>query len=339
MIEIHKRETRDGAIVVPPPLKIIREGADPQVGVRVRISPAVATEWLETRGDNRKVMQSVVDTYARDMKEERWLFNGAPIQFDEEGKLLNGQHRLWAVIESGCTIEAIIQWGIPRAAQATIDAGAKWQSKDILYMMGEKNTALLQATLKWIYRDETGRILSAGGVSNSKTLEILERHPNVRRSVDFMSSLKPPLYPSVSAFLHYKISAADPEKADIFFKRLTDGVELSETNPVYRLRERLGWGGKERIQQVDAMALAIIAWNAYRAGRSIQALIWRKNGPAASPFPTIDGAALGTTKVNKARARKPKIEKVPRELKPKTPRYAGTRREVASGGLVEHSRR
>lgn len=332
MIEIHKKVTADGAVTIAPPMAAFRKEADPTVGIRMLVTPEIATDWLETRGDNRKVMQTVIDQYAQDMKEGRWVFNGAPIQFDEHGKLLNGQHRLWAIIESGCSIEAVVQWGIPRISQATIDAGAKWMAKDVLYMAGEKNTSLLQATLKWIYKDETGQILSQRGMTNSKSLEILARHPNVRRSVEFIATVKGPLYASIAAFLHYKISAADPDKADVFFKRLADGLELTETSPIYRLRERLGTGWKnrsERILHVDAMALSILAWNAYRAGRPMNYLGWRKNGPAAQPFPTIDGAALGSIKISRPRGAK----------KPKEKPEPGSRREVATGGLAQHSRR
>ncbi len=200
LISIHKQDSPGGAITVPPNIRTLRAEADAQVGVKMHITPPIATEWLETRGNNRKVLQGTVDRYACDMKEGRWLFNGAPIQFDEEGKLLNGQHRLWAIIESGVAIEAVVQWGIPRDTQATIDAGAKWQSKDVLYMQGEKNTNLLSATLRWILRDEAGTIMSARSISNSQAIELLERHPQVRHSVEFIANNpRGPLKPSVAA--------------------------------------------------------------------------------------------------------------------------------------------
>ncbi len=320
MIEIQKKGTGEAAITVPPPIRQLQKEVNASVGTIVKVTPDVATEWLETRGDNRKVMQSVVDTYAGDMKEGRWIFNGAPIQFDEDGKLLNGQHRLWAVIESGATIEAVVQWGIPRSAQATIDNGAKWQGKDVLYMKGEKNVHLLQAALKWVYKDEVGGILGSRTISNSRTIEILDRHPNMRRSVDYIKLHKGPLVSSVAAFLHYKISAEDPERADIFFARLADGLELSESNPIYRLREKLAgaWKSTYKIGHVDALALAIIAWNYFRAGRNCAMLTWRKTGPNPQPFPTIEGADTAP-RVQRTRPHKLKGAPMPEE---------GVRREV-----------
>ncbi len=280
----------EGAFTLPPSIRDLARAADPTVGLRLHITPAVATEWLETRGNNRKVSQSRVDLYAKDMKEGRWVFNGAPIQFDEDGKLLNGQHRLWAIIEAGFTMDAIVQWGIPREAQATIDAGQKWQLHDLLYMDGECNTHVLQATLRWLYRDETGSLLNSQGISNSQAKELLERHPGVRRSVQFVVGHKSTMAPSAAAYLHYKVSQLDEDKANEFFARLSDGVGLQETDPVYRLRERYAaFMGKGRMHKSEALAIAIIAWNYYYKGKELRQLRWVSSGTQAQPFPIIEG--------------------------------------------------
>lgn len=355
MIEIKKRLDigGEGSHTIAPPIKTIAAGADPTVGVKMSITPAIATDWLETRGNNRKVLQSTVDRYGLDMRQGRWVFNGAPIQFDEEGKLLNGQHRLWAIVESGCTIEAVVQWGIPRAAQATIDNGQKWQVKDLLYMEDEKNTTLLQAALRWVFRDEIGSLMSSPGMSNSTAIELLERHPGIRRSVDFISSVRGPMYPSAAAFLHYKVSALDPDKADEFFMRLADGVGLQETSPVYRLRERLHYFlGRGRMHQSEALAIAIIAWNAFRAGKEMRLLIWRKAGANAQPFPQIDGLEPVVNKVQRPRNKvkaigtkgeglKRKPDRPKKTTAPASESTGGVRREVgdATTSAVYHTGR
>lgn len=348
-IHIKKEGGGEQAHVIPPAIRQLAAGADPTVGVRMMITPEIATDWLETRGNNRKVGQSIVDTYARDMKDGRWVFNGAPIQFDEEGKLLNGQHRLWAVIESGCSIDTVVQWNIPRSSQATIDAGHKWQLKDLLYMDGEKNTALLQAALRWVWRDEIGSILSSRGMSNSQAQEVLSRHPGIRRSVDFTATVRSALAPAAAAFLHYKIVENDPGKADEFFHRLSDGVGLTEFNPIYRLRERLlSYHGKGRMHSSEALAISIVAWNAFRAGREIRALVWKGSGAAAQPFPTIDGVTTPQriqmskyAKNKNSRRTSEKIRKSDKQVKlasevKSSTINTGVRREVGTSPNVTH---
>jgi hypothetical protein len=178
--------------------------------------------------------------------------------------------------------------------------------------------------------------MTSRGISNSKAIELLERHPTVRRSVDFIAAVRSPMSPSAAAFLHYKVAAADPDKADEFFQRLSDGIGIGPDGPtsaIYRLRERLlSYLGHSRMHQADALAIAIIAWNAFRAGKEIRALVWRKSGPAAQPFPIIEGAALATPKVQRPRGR-------PRNPKPPKVKEGGSRREVGDGVIARHARR
>lgn len=328
MIDIRKRTVDGEATMVAPPKSVIQAGADKSVGVRMNITPSVAAEWLETRGNNRKLTQSIVDEYSAEMKAGKWVFNGAPIQFDEEGKLLNGQHRLWAVLDSGVTIDVIVQWGIPRSTQATIDAGHKWMSKDVLGMHGEINCNLLQAALAWLNREASGSLLSTLRMTNTAAMKILELHPNIRESVHFIASHKGRalVLPSVAAYLHYKFSAVDPDRANEFFNGLSHGIDLAVNSPVYRLRERVlrSMTSKEKLTNTDMMALTIIAWNAFVEGRAVMALLWRKNGPTAQAFPTIVGLpSLGTAKTPRvARAKKGEVKK-------KFEKGSGTKREVS----------
>jgi hypothetical protein len=290
-VEVQIKDNKEGlAVTVPPPKVVIQANADGYVGVRMKVTPDIAAEWLETRGNNRNVKQSVVDRYKEDMLNGRWVFNGQSIAFDEEGKLLNGQHRLWAVVESGTTQEWVIQFGIPRETQATIDSGSIWQPKDILKMQGESNCAVLQAALAWIHREEGGNIMATRGMSNSVAMEILGRNPNIRRSVSFLvSHTRSVLAPSTEVYLHYRFASVNEEKANEFFLRLADGAGLPVDSPVYRLRERLlrHHGSKEKLSRIDMMAFTIIAWNYFYSGQTVKSLLWRRSGETAMAFPII----------------------------------------------------
>lgn len=95
--------------------------------MRVRISqitPAVAEKFLKQNRRNRDLVQSKVDTYARDMSSGLWGISESAICFDTAGQLMNGQHRLRAVIDSGATIQSIIAEGMPPDALLHMDSGA-----------------------------------------------------------------------------------------------------------------------------------------------------------------------------------------------------------------------
>lgn len=78
-----------------------------------KITPAKAKEYLEHNTDNyRSLSQKTVHVYAADMRNGCWQTNGEPIAFDENGTLLNGQHRLNAIIESGTSITMLVVRGV-----------------------------------------------------------------------------------------------------------------------------------------------------------------------------------------------------------------------------------
>jgi hypothetical protein len=89
------------------------------------VTPDQALKWLEEdHVYNRKVRQTVVAKYARDMAAGNWRETHEAIAFDPDGKLIDGQHRLWAIVESkidGLTL--LVAKGVDRDAQAYIDSG------------------------------------------------------------------------------------------------------------------------------------------------------------------------------------------------------------------------
>lgn len=68
---------------------------------RAKITPAIAIKILEMNAANREITWSVVLQYADDMKRGAWREMAAPISFNSIGQLIDGQHRLWAIVESG----------------------------------------------------------------------------------------------------------------------------------------------------------------------------------------------------------------------------------------------
>lgn len=72
----------------------------------------LAARWLEGNTHNRPIHQSRVDQYAADMKAGRWRLTHQGIAFDVNNILRDGQHRLWAVLNSGCTIRIPVTFNL-----------------------------------------------------------------------------------------------------------------------------------------------------------------------------------------------------------------------------------
>ncbi len=78
-----------------------------------KITPAMAEEYLKHNTNNyRAISDRRIKTYAADMRNGCWQVNGEAIEFAEDGTLLNGQHRLKAIIESGATVPILVVRGV-----------------------------------------------------------------------------------------------------------------------------------------------------------------------------------------------------------------------------------
>lgn len=70
------------------------------------ITPEEAEEYL-SRNDvnNRTINLEKVKVFADDMKKGKWQLNGEAIRFNEMGTLVDGQHRLMAIIKAGVPVK------------------------------------------------------------------------------------------------------------------------------------------------------------------------------------------------------------------------------------------
>jgi len=259
---------------------------------RVLVTPAMAEKFLARNGHNRRVQDSTVRRYASEMRNGRWIFTGEGIRFDTNGNLIDGQHRLHAVILSGVPTEFLVIEGLDPEAFRGIDKGAKRMVAHDLHVAGEKNPNNLAAAIAHLRRFERGDLWTCTAVerfvSSGEAFETLARYPGIRASVAFAERAKNVIPQSMAGFLHFVFSRHDRAIADRFFAALGDGVELGRTDPIYHLREQLLRAKADPARTMDwrhRMALAIKAWNLCATGRGIKKLQFK----STEDYPQIIG--------------------------------------------------
>lgn len=115
---------------------------------------------------NRPVRDSVVHTYAADMKRGAWELTTEAIGFDVNGHLIDGQHRLWACIEAKTNMTTHVAVGLKPEAREVINMGLKRTISDIaLFRTGQKLEVLVGATARFMM-GEASKVSSAGAVLN-----------------------------------------------------------------------------------------------------------------------------------------------------------------------------
>lgn len=96
------------------------------------VTPELAREFLKTNSTNRPLKRGTVQRYAQMMRNGEWRLTPQSVVFDTNGVLINGQHTLHAVIESGTTVQLMVSRGWPAETFAVLDRGANRTAADAL---------------------------------------------------------------------------------------------------------------------------------------------------------------------------------------------------------------
>lgn len=263
---------------------------DPSVEI-VDVTPQLAETWLSRNPNNRNLRRAVVDSYARDIAAGRWRLNGESIKFGAAGHLLDGQHRLSAVIQAETAVQMVVVRHLAADVMPTVDTGAKRSYGDALKLAGEENTATLAAVVRRAVMWERGQRTNTGAIRPTalEMNDFLERHPEVRASAELASRLgsRERLPASVIGLCHFLFAKIDYDEATWFMLRVADGDGIPATDPIAVLRNRViklrVSGG--RINETEGLALTIRAWNAHRAGETRSKLQMPKGGLTNENFP------------------------------------------------------
>ena len=258
----------------------------------IDITPDMAGEMLTHNTHNRPLRERVVNAYVEDMRNGDWEEDGQSIKFGKDGTLLDGQHRLAAIIESGVTLRVLVVRNLPNSTQENMDTQAKRTFGDVLRLRGETKYVALAAATRRVHLWEMGVRRGSGRIqpTNRQLLQTLEKYPWLRDSVAVTERVRAqvPIQGAVLALCHWLFVQIDGEDCDFFFARLSDGLGLLDGDPIHVLRKTAfkDMSERSRVSDVVILAYVIKSWNAYREGRTIGLLRYRPGGAKPEEFPT-----------------------------------------------------
>jgi hypothetical protein len=253
----------------------------------MKIGPAEALLFLEKNTMNRNVRDRRVKQYAHDMKEGLWRENGETIKRTRDGDLLDGQHRLWAIIESGVTLDMLVVDGLDPEVMPSIDTGASRSFSDVAKIGGYDHTGQLATCVRWLfwYSDpERADLIDSLGKhsrrqTNSALADYLVQNPEISERVHEAQVFKRAnrIIGAGTACAVYALAhSEDPIKAGQFFALLESGTNLTETSPVYHLRERLMSHTSVAMNRTERFALCLKAFRLFIDGEECKSLRWIK---------------------------------------------------------------
>lgn len=240
---------------------------------RVKIDPILAQKWLDTRELNiRSKRKAKVRNDSADMLAGRWAENGDVIRISEEGELLDGMHRCYAIIEANCEITLWVAFDVPKAAMPTIDIGSSRNFGDYLKMSGEHNHIVQAAITRRLEAWQRGSRISYGGKEASPMVVLKDLYWKNADDIRYAAKIGGDIQRQTqflrvtSAGLFFLLtSRIDHDQASEFKDRVLDGDKLSQNSPIAALRRRLMSYGANTIDDTGRFAMFINAWNLWRA--------------------------------------------------------------------------
>jgi hypothetical protein len=194
----------------------------------------MAASWLASAHPNRALSRMRVRRIAAAIRGGLWQVNGATIVVCQENKLLDGRHRLSAIVEAGESVQSFITIGVDALSFPTMDQGRKRSASDILSMSGHKQSQILASALRWLWRYKHQQMLLASiPVEDYQLPGYLTEHQTIIKSLDWGSMLRSMIPAGSGSMLHLCMSEKDPALAKEFFQALATGVSLESTDPVY----------------------------------------------------------------------------------------------------------
>lgn len=248
------------------------------------VGPEEALEWLANNKNNRTVSQRHVQALARLMTQGNFKFVGDPIRFDVDGNLLDGQHRLEAILASETEHRMVVITNLDPESNLYMDAGKVRSTGDQMKIaLGAANGNQVAAISRVVMRWQAGDLLAQEITFTTPEvvewaeprldiLALAERNARAVRAVM-------PTSKAVCGAVFVQAHHLSPTDAETFFGRLADGADLDFANPIRALRETLLRRGRyDRLTPGDEVYRYVRAWNAWRNNEELTRIQTNRGG-------------------------------------------------------------
>ncbi len=201
----------------------------------------------------------------------------ALIVIAEDEQVLDGQHRLFAIIEAGKPIQSLVVYGITPEAFRTIDTGIVRSGADALCLhYHDRQKYLVEAVasaVQWCARLERGALRGKEKVGNTGVIEYVSEHESMFQCAEELAGYPHearPISLGCGTALYEMFSRKHQEQASTFMRGFFTGEELTRTDPEYLLRGAF-IRDAERVAKFPLtirMRMVIKGWNWRRRGNT-----------------------------------------------------------------------
>lgn len=270
--------------------------ADDLLGESFVVTPAMA-EWLLVNKNhgNRPVKKGKVAALKRAITAGKYKHTSQGLAVTRNGRLINGQHRLHAIVAAGVPVKLYFVFNERDDAFDVLDNNMTIRGgADTLHVLGHKNVIVLAAAARIVLNIENG-VTNNFSIENAEIGPFVDAHPGLAEAPTLarpiISKFKMSTGGAVAA-VYYISKSRHAARLDEFLNSLVNGTNLKPKSPILVLRDGLQTKSIDDLVRstylrgVAQAASIITAWNLWNAGRSasIHSLKWSSD----RPFPKVD---------------------------------------------------
>jgi hypothetical protein len=256
------------------------------------VTPEMARNWLGERIRTRNMRVTKVSEYALDMKEGRWHV-AAALVFNVDGRLIDGQHRLEAVVEYGeSVLFNVVRNAVPEAL-LVVDTGIKRLLADFLRIRKASNASDIAVLIRTMWRWDAYKTFKDvpkvhKGPTTQQAITYYDEHgETLDEAALFARAFSPPTFitRSVVGGLHILFSDIDSEEDKKFWRLIANGAEGASAIVALQRRLKDNYTKREKLPSWYTAALVIKTWNFWLEGTEIKILKFRPGGTRNERFP------------------------------------------------------
>ncbi len=252
------------------------------------ITPDIAQEYLSHNiENNRNASSDRVERIARDMAEGRWVSTPDAIKFNTAGKLIDGQHRLRAILRAQVDVTMLVARNTPDEAVYVIDTGMGRTTAQSLGIFNptakNRNTLVAVANMYNAYCNDvfTTTASTYNGRARMTTREALTFIEENQEELEHATAMGEvlarylPLTPTVLGAVYMILARVDADAADEFFAHIKAGSSgRGEDDPIVTLTRRAYQDkiNQRKVSPAVAFYMILRTWNAWRAGERLMKL-------------------------------------------------------------------
>jgi hypothetical protein len=156
------------------------------------ITPDMAKKILAHRNkNNRPIRYTHLEKLSDAIEKDEWKVTNQGIAFDHDGNLIDGQHRLAAILQTRKTVKMMVATNMDKGIFDVVDTGSKRSTGDALDILGSEHGRIVSAALKIYicYQKFPEKAWSGAAIQQPSTSDVIAIYKDRQDEIEALLSV------------------------------------------------------------------------------------------------------------------------------------------------------